>query len=227
LDKLVIIPTYNEIGNIKNILEVILALEGAYHVLVVDDASPDGTATVVKSMFEQYPDRLYILEREGKLGLGTAYIEGFRWGLKRSYQFFFEMDADFSHDPTVLPDLLQATKEEGVGMAVGSYCASIYVRMILWMRVRDTTAGFVCYKREVLEKLDLNRIEFVGYAFQIEMKYATQILGYEIREVPITFRDRTIGSSKMSTKIFNEAFAGVWKMRRKGTKDNAYRNSVY
>jgi len=241
---LVIIPTYNEKENIENILRAIIDLNEGYHILVVDDASPDGTAKLVKVFATNNPE-VFLLERSGKLGLGTAYIEGFKWGLEKGYDFLFEMDADFSHSPDMLPALLSACSKEGVGMSVGSrytsggkvenwpvgrilmsYFASVYVRMVLWLSIRDTTAGFVCYRSSVLEEMDFEQIEFVGYAFQIEMKYAVHLLGYDIKEVPITFKDRIVGVSKMSTAIFNEAFVGVWKMRRKGSKKNAYRNSV-
>jgi len=220
-------------------------LNQGFHVLVVDDGSPDGTARTVEKIATEN-SKVHLLERSGKLGLGTAYIEGFKWALARDYDFVFEMDADFSHSPQKLPALLDACQNDGVGMSIGSrytsggkvenwpwgrilmsYCASLYVRMILWISISDTTAGFVCYRKSVLAKIDFDKIEFIGYAFQIEMKYAVHLLGYDIVEVPITFKDRTVGVSKMSTKIFNEAFVGVWKMRRKGFSKNAYRNSVY
>lgn len=200
-------------------------------VLVVDDNSPDGTAEIVKGIMQKYPNRVHILEREGKLGLGTAYIAGFRYCLKKGYEHIIEMDADFSHDPNDLPRLIAAC-EKGADLSVGSryvkggkvenwpllrilisFFASLYVRAVLWLNVRDTTAGFVCYNRRVLEKIDLDKIEFIGYAFQIEMKYKAKKSGFKIVEVPITFRDRIVGQSKMSMNIFNEALKGVIKMR--------------
>ena len=229
---LIIIPTYNEIENIESIINVTLSLAPHYHILVVDDGSPDGTAAKVKSMMSEHAGRLFIIEREGKLGLGTAYIRGFRYGLEHGFDFIMEMDADFSHNPNDISRLLEAVKEEGVGMAVGSrymkgggfrnwskyrlmlsYGASIYTRLITWMPVKDATAGFVVYKREVLEKMDLKKIEFVGYAFQIEMKYYCHCLGYRIKEVPIIFVDRELGTSKMNSSIIKEAILGVIKMR--------------
>lgn len=234
MKNLVIIPTFNEKENIENIIRAVFGLEEAFHILVVDDGSPDGTAKIVKSLQQEFHEKLHIEERKGKQGLGTAYIHGFKWGLKHGYDFIFEMDADFSHNPKDLPRLLHACKEEGFGMAVGSrYCkggnvenwpftrwlmsyfASVYVRMILWIGVKDTTAGFACYKREVLEKLDLNNVWFIGYAFQIEMKYSTLRSGFKIKEVPVTFIDRVLGESKMNMSIFKEAFWGVLKLRRK------------
>lgn len=242
---LVIIPTYNEKGNIERILQAIMDLNEGFDVLVVDDASPDDTAGLVTA-FAAKNEGVHLLERSGKLGLGTAYIAGFKWGLERDYDFIFEMDADFSHSPSALPILLKACQEEGVGMSIGSrytsggkvenwplsrilmsYFASVYVRMVLWLSVSDTTAGFVCYRSSVLREINLDQIEFIGYAFQIEMKYAVHLLGYKLKEVPITFKDRAVGVSKMSTAIFNEAFVGVWKMRRKGMHKAPYRNSVY
>lgn len=210
-----------------------MALPLGFHVLVVDDGSPDGTAAIVKRMqADKYPGNLHLLERSGKMGLGTAYIAGFRWGLERGYGYLFEMDADFSHPPAKLEELYHACAEGGAGMSVGSRWvkggkvvnwpkdrillsrgASIYVQCITWMPVKDSTAGFVCYTREVLEALDLDKIRFIGYAFQIEMKYAIRSLGYRIQEVPITFVDREKGVSKMSMKIFEEAIKGVITMR--------------
>lgn len=229
---LIIIPTYNEIENIERIVNAVLTLNPDYNILIVDDGSPDGTAQKVGELMEQYDRRLYMIERSGKLGLGTAYIEGFRFALKNDYAYIFEMDADFSHNPKDISRLLEAVKEEGVGMAVGSrymkgggfknwsayrillsYGASLYTRLITWMPVKDATAGFVVYKREVLEKMDLNKIEFIGYAFQIEMKYYCYSLGYRIKEVPITFVDRELGTSKMNSSIIKEAIFGVIKMR--------------
>ncbi|MGB0932346.1 MAG: polyprenol monophosphomannose synthase [Chitinophagales bacterium] len=235
-DSIVIIPTYNEKENIANIIEAVFALPKDFHILIVDDGSPDGTATIVHSMMaEKYANRLFIEERKGKLGLGTAYIHGFRWSLKREYNYIFEMDADFSHKPKDLLRLYDACANQGADMSVGSRYvkdggvenwpldrillskyASVYVRIVTWLPVKDTTAGFVCYTRKVLEKIDLNKIEFVGYAFQIEMKFAAWQLGFKIQEVPIIFTDRIVGVSKMSTSIFKEAFLGVVAMRWKG-----------
>ena len=231
-ERLVIIPTYNERENIADMLSHVLRLEPVFHVLVVDDGSPDGTAGVVKDFHQRFPDRIHLLERSGKLGLGTAYIAGFKWAIERRYEHIFEMDADFSHDPDDLVRLYKACSVPGVGMSVGSryvkdghvsnwswnrvlmsYCASLYVRSVLWLGVNDTTAGFVCYRREVLEALPLDEIRFIGYAFQIEMKYRVKLQGFTIVEVPITFKDREKGQSKMSMNIFHEAFLGVLKMR--------------
>ena len=231
--KLVIIPTYNEYGNIENILDAVMKLDADFHVLVVDDSSPDGTASLVRKKQEQYPMLVHLLERKEKTGLGTAYIAGFRWALKEGYEYIFEMDADFSHNPKDLIRLHQACAD-GADMSVGSrytkggkvdnwplfrvlisYFASLYVRMILWIKVKDATAGFVCYRNKVLATINLDDIEFVGYAFQIEMKYATIRRGFKIVEVPITFIDRQVGQSKMSMNIFTEAFFGVVKMRFK------------
>jgi len=229
---LIIIPTYNEIENIESIITTVLDISNNYHILIVDDNSPDGTADRVKSLMPQYGPRLNILERKGKLGLGTAYIAGFRYALERDYEFITEMDADFSHNPDSIQSIYAACQKEGVGMAVGSryvkgggfvnwskyrlflsYGASIYTRIITGMKVKDATAGFVMYKREVLAKMDLNKIEFIGYAFQIEMKYYCHSLGYKIAEVPITFVDRELGTSKMNSSIIKEAVLGVIKMR--------------
>ncbi len=233
-DSIVIIPTYNEKENIERILRAVFALEKAFHVLVVDDGSPDGTAQIVKDLQAEYPDALHLMERQGKQGLGTAYIAGFRWSLQGHYGYIFEMDADFSHDPNDLPRLYEACANQGADMSVGSryvkggkvknwpflrwlmsYFASIYVRMVLWFHVKDTTAGFKCYTRKVLERIDLDDIKFVGYAFQVEMKYTAWKLGFTIKEVPIVFIDRQYGESKMSIRIFKEAFIGVWKLRFK------------
>ncbi|HSY75464.1 MAG TPA: polyprenol monophosphomannose synthase [Bacteroidia bacterium] len=209
----------------------VLSLPGDLHLLVIDDGSPDGTATIVKNMMKEFDGRLFIVEREGKLGLGTAYIAGFKWALARNYQYIFEMDADFSHNPEDLLRLKDACVK-GADLAIGSryvkggdvknwdvkrvlmsYFASVYVRTVLWMNVKDTTAGFKCYKRKVLEALPLDTIKFIGYAFQIEMKYLTHKMGFKIAEVPITFIDRQVGISKMSKGIFKEAFWGVIQMR--------------
>ncbi len=228
---LVIIPTYNEIENIEKMIRRVFLLPTIFNLLIVDDGSPDGTGAKVKELQNEFPDKLFIEERKGKLGLGTAYIHGFKWALAKNYDFIFEMDCDFSHNPDDLIRLQNAC-ENGADVAVGSryvkggnvsnwdtkriflsYCASIYVRMILWFHVKDTTAGFKCYKRKVLETIDLDAIKFMGYAFQIEMKYRAYKKGFKIVEVPITFIDRVEGVSKMSTKIFKEAFLGVLQMR--------------
>lgn len=230
---LIIIPTYKEVENIGLMIPAVLDQDPSYALLIVDDGSPDGTADAVRGLMKQYPDRLHLLERPGKQGLGTAYILGFRWALERGYSFVLEMDADFSHDPKDLPRLIKACSE-GADVSVGSRYvkggkvenwpadrvliskgASIYVRLITWMPVRDTTAGFVCYKREVLEAIDLDKIRFIGYAFQIEMKYAAWRSGFRIREIPITFKDRVKGSSKMSKGIVKEAALGVLSIRWK------------
>lgn len=235
-DSIVIIPTYNEKENIENIIHAVLGLEHGFHILVIDDGSPDGTATIVKHlMTNEFADRLFILERSGKLGLGTAYIAGFKWALERSYEYVFEMDADFSHDPNDLPRLYAACHDEGNDMAIGSryitgvnvvnwpmgrvlmsYFASRYVRMITGFQVHDTTAGFVCYRRRVLATINLDDIRFKGYAFQIEMKYTTHKIGFKIKEVPVVFVNRREGTSKMSGGIFGEAFFGVMRLRWDG-----------
>lgn len=228
---LVIIPTYNEIENIDSIIDAALGQGRPYHVLIVDDNSPDGTASKVKEK-QKTDSRIHLLERKGKLGLGTAYIEGFRYGIKHGFDYIFEMDADFSHNPNDLPRLLEAIKDQGYDIAVGSrytkggdisnwptdrkllsYSASVYVRSITWMPVADPTAGFICYKRAVLEQLDLDKVTFIGYAFQIEMKFYAWLKGFRIKEVPITFSDREKGKSKMSSNIISEAIKGVLAMR--------------
>lgn len=228
---LVIIPTYNEIENIDKMVRTVFGLTREFELLIVDDGSPDGTASKVKELQKEFPNKLHIEERKGKLGLGTAYIHGFKWALARDYDFIFEMDCDFSHDPKDLTRLLEAC-ENKADVAVGSrYCAggkisnwpfgrilmsyfaSVYVRFVLWIPVKDTTAGFKCYKRKVLETINLDAIRFMGYAFQIEMKYRAYKKGFKIVEVPIMFTDRVLGESKMSTKIFKEAFLGVIQMR--------------
>ena len=228
---LVIIPTYNEIENIDKMVRTVFALPREFELLIVDDGSPDGTAAKVKELQKEFPNKLHIEERKGKLGLGTAYIHGFKWALTSGYDFIFEMDCDFSHNPADLVRLLEAC-ESTADVAVGSrYCkggkisnwpmgrilmsyfASVYVRMVLWIPVKDTTAGFKCYRRKVLETIDLDAIRFMGYAFQIEMKYRAYKKGFKIVEVPIMFTDRILGVSKMSTKIFKEAFLGVVQMR--------------
>jgi dolichol-phosphate mannosyltransferase len=231
-ERLVIIPTYDEKENIQDIVAHVIGLQPEFHILVVDDNSPDGTADLVRGMQARWPERLHLMQRMGKQGLGTAYIAGFKWAIEKRYDFIFEMDADFSHDPNDLIRLYEACATGGADMSVGSryvkgghvrdwtwdrilmsFSASLYVRTMLWLGVRDTTAGFVCYKRQVLEALPLDEIKFIGYAFQIEMKYRVKLLGFKIREVPITFVDRVKGRSKMSMNIFNEAFMGVLKMR--------------
>jgi dolichol-phosphate mannosyltransferase len=230
---LVIIPTYNEKGNVQNIIRAVMELEAPFDVLVVDDNSPDGTADLVRQEQANHPDRIHLLEREKKEGLGTAYIAGFHYALDKGYKRIFEMDADFSHNPKDLIRLKAACENEA-DMSVGSryvsggkvsnwpflrimmsYFASLYVRLVLWIRVKDATAGFVCYTDKVLRTIDLDGIEFVGYAFQIEMKYAAIKNGFKVVEVPITFIDRQVGQSKMSMNIFTEAFLGVLKMRFK------------
>lgn len=230
--KLVIIPTYNELENIQKIIEKVFSLEEGFEILVVDDGSPDGTAEIVKSLIPKYNNLLHILEREGKQGLGTAYITGFEWGLKNSYNFLFEMDADFSHDPEDLIKLYEACENEGADLAIGSryvtgvnvvnwpmgrvlmsYYASAYVRLITGMPFRDATAGFKCYRAEVLQAINLHKVKFKGYAFQIEMKFTAWKLGFNVVEVPIIFTDRKEGTSKMSTGIFKEAFFGVIYLR--------------
>lgn len=232
MEKIVIIPTYNEKENISRMLQTVFGLQLDFHVLVVDDGSPDGTAAIVKEMQLVYPDSLFLEERKGKLGLGTAYIHGFKWALGRGYEYIFEMDADFSHNPADLPRLYQACRYGGADVAVGSRYvkggglknwpwdrialskgAALYTRLILWMPVSDPTAGFVCYKRKVLETINLNEIHFVGYAFQIEMKFAAWKLGFRIAEVPIEFSDRSEGDSKMSKGIVQEGIFGVLKLR--------------
>ena len=232
-DSIVIIPTYNEKENVAKIIKAVFSLEKPFHILIVDDGSPDGTANIVKSLQSEYPGALFLEERSGKLGLGTAYIHGFKWALERDYDFIFEMDADFSHNPQDLIRLHEAAEKCG-GMSVGSryvkggklenwpwdrillsYGASWYVRIITWMPVKDPTAGFVCYSRKVLETMDLDKIRFIGYAFQIEMKFATRSLGFKIAEVPITFTDRVEGDSKMHGGIIKEAVLGVLSMKWK------------
>ena len=236
-ENLVIIPTYNEKENIEKMIETVFSLPVPFHILIVDDGSPDGTGDLVKAKQKKYPNRLFIKERQGKLGLGTAYIAGFEWALDRNYAYIFEMDCDFSHNPKDLIRLLEALQQDGTGVVVGSrytkggkvvnwplgriaisFGASVYVRMITWMPVKDPTAGFVGYKHKVLDSIDFDNIEFVGYAFQIEMKYAARKLGFKIVEVPITFTDRVEGTSKMSPSIFKEAFYGVIQMRWQGSK---------
>lgn len=230
-DSIVIIPTYNEKENIENIIRKVFSLTDVFHILIVDDGSPDGTAEIVKHLQSEYDGLLHILERKGKLGLGTAYIEGFKWVLKRGYEYIFEMDADFSHNPDDLSRLRMACAD-GADLAIGSryikgvnvvnwpmsrvlmsYFASVYVRFITGINIQDATAGFKCYRRIVLETIPLNKIRFIGYAFQIEMKFTTIKYGFNVIEVPIIFTDRTEGTSKMSTKIFREAFLGVIQIK--------------
>jgi dolichol-phosphate mannosyltransferase len=234
LQKLVIIPTFNELENIQEMVQTVMALEGDFSLLIIDDGSPDGTAAVVKSLQSTYPDRLHLLERKGKLGLGTAYITGFKWALARSYDFIFEMDCDFSHDPNDLIRLYDAVKDRNYDLAIGSryitgvnvvnwpigrvlmsYFASVYVKFITGLPIKDATAGFKCYHRSVLEGIKLDEVRFIGYAFQIEMKFTSWKLGFKILEVPIIFTDRTKGTSKMSSGIFKEAVLGVIWMKIK------------
>lgn len=235
-DSIVIIPTYNEKENIENIIRAVFNLEKCFHILIIDDGSPDGTAAIVHRLIDtEFSDRLFIIERKGKQGLGTAYIAGFKWALNRDYGYIFEMDADFSHDPKDLPRLYAATHDEGNDVAVGSryvsgvnvvnwpigrvlmsYFASQYVRIVTGFRVHDTTAGFVCYKRRVLETIALDAIRFKGYAFQIEMKYTSHKIGFKIKEVPVIFVNRREGVSKMNGGIFGEAFFGVIRLRLDG-----------
>ena len=233
-DSLIIIPTYNEKENIEKIIRKIFSLEKSFHVLIIDDGSPDGTANIVKELQNEFSEQLHIEERTGKLGLGTAYIHGFKWGLERGYQFIFEMDADFSHDPDDLIRLYNTNAIEGGDLAIGSryvngvnivnwpmarllmsFFASKYVKFITGMPIHDSTAGFKCYKRKVLETINLDKIQFVGYAFQIEMKFKTWKYGFNIVEVPVIFTDRTEGTSKMSSGIFMEAIIGVMQMKLK------------
>lgn len=229
---LVIIPTYNEKENIENIIRAVFSQPVSFHVLIVDDGSPDGTAAIVKQLQAEYPESLHLLERKGKLGLGTAYIAGFGWGIDRKYDYIFEMDADFSHNPNDLPRLYDACKNQGADVAIGSryisgvnvvnwpmgrvlmsYCASKYVRFITGMKIADTTAGFKCYRREVLETIEFDKIKFKGYAFQIEMKFTAYKCGFTLKEIPIIFINRELGTSKMSGGIFSEAFFGVIRLK--------------
>jgi dolichol-phosphate mannosyltransferase len=231
-DSIIIIPTYNEKENIESIINAVFSLPKRFHVLIIDDGSPDGTAVIVKGLQSKYPASLFLVERSGKQGLGTAYIAGFKWALERNYEYIFEMDADFSHNPLDLPRLYEACHNEGADMAIGSryatgvnvvnwpmsrvvmsYYASKYVRLITRMKVQDATAGFVCYRRNVLEAINLDRIRFKGYAFQIEMKYTAYTLGFKLKEVSIVFVNRVLGESKMNAGIFGEAFFGVIQLR--------------
>ena len=241
-DSVVLIPTYNEKENIKNIIEVVLSLEHQFDILVIDDNSPDGTAKIVKDMIEELPGRINILERKGKLGLGTAYIAGFKWAIEKKYDYIIEMDADFSHNPHDLLKLHEACDKNGADVAIGSryisgvnvvnwpmgrvlmsYYASAYVRIITGMKTRDTTAGFVCYRREVLETIELDKIQFKGYAFQIEMKFTAYKLGFNVVEVPIIFVNRVLGTSKMNSGIFSEAVFGVIKLKLGSIFTNKYK----
>lgn len=234
-DSIVIIPTYNERENIEAIIRAVFSLEKFFHILIIDDNSPDGTAGIVKSLQQEFPDRLFIIERTGKLGLGTAYIAGFKWCIARRYDYIFEMDADFSHDPEDLPKLYEACACGGADVAVGSryitgvnvvnwpmsrilmsYFASKYVRIVTRLPVRDTTAGFVCYRREVLETIELDKIRFKGYAFQIEMKFTAYKCGFSIKEVSVVFVNRKLGVSKMNGSIFGEALFGVLQLAVSG-----------
>ncbi len=231
---LVIIPTYNEKENIELIIRKVVSLEKDFHILIVEDNSPDGTADIVKSLIKEFPEKLFIEERKGKLGLGTAYIHGFKWALERSYEYIFEMDADFSHNPEDLEQLYDACANQGGDLAIGSryisgvnvvnwpmgrvlmsYYASKYVRIVTGLKIKDTTAGFKCYTRKVLKAINLDKIRFTGYAFQIEMKFTVSKLGFKIIEVPIIFTDRTLGESKMNKSIFKEAILGVISLKIK------------
>ena len=231
-DSIVIIPTYNERENIENIIRAVFGLERTFHILIIEDGSPDGTAAIVKTLQQEFPDRLFMIERKGKLGLGTAYITGFKWALEHSYEYIFEMDADFSHNPNDLPRLYEACAVQGGDVAIGSryvsgvnvvnwpmgrvlmsYFASKYVRIVTGLPIHDTTAGFKCYRRQVLEAIDLDHIRFKGYAFQIEMKFTAYKCGFKIIEVPVIFINRELGTSKMNSSIFGEAVFGVIKLK--------------
>ena len=231
-DSIVIIPTYNERENIENIIRAVFGLEKTFHILIIEDGSPDGTAAIVKTLQQEFPDRLFMIERKGKLGLGTAYITGFKWALEHSYEYIFEMDADFSHNPNDLPRLYEACAVQGGDVAIGSryvsgvnvvnwpmgrvlmsYFASKYVRSVTGLPIHDTTAGFKCYRRQVLETIDLDHIRFKGYAFQIEMKFTAYKCGFKIIEVPVIFINRELGTSKMNSSIFGEAVFGVIKLK--------------
>ena len=231
-DSIVIIPTYNERENIENIIRAVFALEKVFHILIIEDGSPDGTANIVKTLQQEFPERLFMIERKGKLGLGTAYIAGFKWSLEHNYEYIFEMDADFSHNPADLPRLYKACAEEGADVSIGSryvsgvnvvnwpmgrvlmsYFASKYVRLITGLPIHDTTAGFKCYRREVLQTIDLDGIRFKGYAFQIEMKFTAYKCGFKIVEAPVIFINRELGTSKMNSSIFGEAVFGVIKLK--------------
>jgi dolichol-phosphate mannosyltransferase len=232
-DSIVIIPTYNEIENVERMAKTIMSFEKEFHILFVDDNSPDGTASLIESLMSEFPGKIFLEKRSGKLGLGTAYIHGFKWAIDNGYEFIFEMDCDFSHNPNDLIRLYNACKIGGADLSIGSrYCkggrvsnwplkrilmsyfASVYVRLILFISIKDTTAGFKCYRKKVLETINLEAVTFKGYAFQICMKYAAIQNGFKLVEVPITFVDRQYGTSKMNSGIFKEAFFGVWKMRK-------------
>lgn len=234
-DSIVIIPTYNEKENIENIIRAVFGLQKVFHILVVEDNSPDGTADIVRRMQKEFPERLFMIERKGKLGLGTAYIAGFRWAIEKKYDYIFEMDADFSHNPDDLPRLYAACHDHGADLSIGSryvsgvnvvnwpmgrvlmsYFASKYVRIITGVKIHDTTAGFVCYRRSVLETIELDKVRFKGYAFQIEMKYTAYKCGFKITEVPVIFVNRELGTSKMNSSIFGEAVFGVIRLRLDG-----------
>ncbi len=234
-DSIVIIPTYNEKENIENIIRAVFGLQKVFHILVVEDNSPDGTADIVRRMQKEFPERLFMIERKGKLGLGTAYIAGFRWAIEKKYDYIFEMDADFSHNPDDLPKLYAACHDNGADLSIGSryvsgvnvvnwpmgrvlmsYFASKYVRIITGVKIHDTTAGFVCYRRSVLETIELDKVRFKGYAFQIEMKYTAYKCGFKITEVPVIFVNRELGTSKMNSSIFGEAVFGVIRLRLDG-----------
>ena len=234
-DSIVIIPTYNEKENIENIIRAVFGLEKTFHILIIEDGSPDGTAAIVKTLQQEFPERLFMVERTGKLGLGTAYICGFKWAIEHGYDYVFEMDADFSHNPNDLPRLYNACASEGYDVAIGSryvsgvnvvnwpmgrvlmsYYASKYVQFVTGIKVKDTTAGFKCYRREVLETLELDKIRFKGYAFQIEMKCTAYKCGFKIKEVPVIFVNRELGTSKMNSSIFGEAMFGVMRLRWDG-----------
>ena len=234
-DSIVIIPTYNEKENIENIIRAVFGLEKTFHILIIEDGSPDGTAAIVKTLQQEFPERLFMVERTGKLGLGTAYICGFKWAIEHGYDYVFEMDADFSHNPNDLPRLYNACASEGYDVAIGSryvsgvnvvnwpmgrvlmsYYASKYVQFVTGIKVKDTTAGFKCYRREVLETLELDKIRFKGYAFQIEMKFTAYKCGFKIKEVPVIFVNRELGTSKMNSSIFGEAMFGVMRLHWDG-----------
>lgn len=235
-DSIVIIPTYNEKENIENIIRAVFGLEQAFNILIIDDGSPDGTADIVKGlMANEFKDRLFLIQRQGKLGLGTAYIAGFKWAIEQKYDYIFEMDADFSHNPNDLPRLYNACAKEGYDMSIGSryisgvnvvnwpmgrvlmsYYASKYVQCVTGLGIHDTTAGFVCYRRHVLETLELDKVRFKGYAFQIEMKFTVKQCGFKIKEVPVIFINRELGTSKMNSSIFGEAVFGVMRLRWDG-----------
>ena len=234
-DSIVIIPTYNEKENIENIIRAVFGLEKTFHILIIEDGSPDGTASIVKELQKEFPERLFMIERKGKLGLGTADVCGFKWAVEHKYDYIFEMDADFSHNPNDLPRLYDACANEGFDVAIGSryvsgvnvvnwpmgrvlmsYYASKYVRFITGIKVKDTTAGFKCYRREVLETIELDKVRFKGYAFQIEMKFTAHKCGFKIKEVPVIFVNRELGTSKMNSSIFGEAVFGVMRLRWDG-----------